>query len=541
MDVPPKISNNAKIQESAALRRCISNPSALAQKLSVDEAEQHQITKKYRVRIPDYYLNLIEEPNDPIWRQAIPDSRELEEDGLPEDPYSEDDPKHSPTSHLTHRYPDRVLLLVTSVCPMYCRYCMRKRKTQKGANITQSHINQGIEYIRQTPEVREVILSGGDPFMLSNQRLQTILIKLQQIPHVEMIRIHTRMPCVQPQRITPELANMLGQFHPLFVVVHFNHPREITTEAKQALDHLINAGIPLANQSVLLKDINDHPTIIKELCLKLLKTRVQPYYLHQADLVHGTSHFRTRVETGLGIIQSLRGKISGLAIPQYVIDCPGGGGKIPLLPDDGQQILDQEVKLKNYEGQTKTYPQVPFETDHPAHQFHSNTELLMELEQNPYGKTDLPISSETPTVDNNQNFPDREQIMDSEKQTHSVASETIPIEEEDPFTCGQHHEKEGENLAALVCYQQAIDNQNEQGVDGIERLLAKSLNAEEQLKLLKEGIRNNVTECYYYLAKFYEAHQDLANALMAVRRYNKLTSKKYKKGTALVEVIFSQM
>lgn len=428
--------------------------------------------------------------------------------------------------------------------------------------------------------------------MLSNQRLQAILTKLRRVPHVEVIRIHTRMPCVQPQRIDASLAQMLGKFHPLFVVVHFNHPREVTAEAKQAFDHLIDAGISLANQSVLLKGVNDNPKIIKELCLQLLKNRVRPYYLHQADLVHGTNHFRTRVETGLQIMQSLRGQISGLAIPHYVIDCPGGGGKIPLLPDDGQQVLEHEVKLKNYEGHIQTYPQVSVETDptkspNPHHTRLQggyeapvpNAELPLELEQNPYPNPDETVLLETAILEKDTTVSMQEASIDSENEDEtntsgtineptvdenpttnedltphqpSVKNENLPGDEnsttsedlvvdEDPFVLGQHHEKEEQYLKALTFYQQAIDQNNEEGIEGIERIFAKVFSKNEQLKLLKEGIRNSVTECYYHLAKFYEAQQDLPNALMAIRQYNKLTRKKYKKGPALVEKIFSQM
>ena len=340
-----------------ALKDAVWTEQELSHQLNFDFAEQREVIRTYRMRVPKYYLNLIEHQDDALWKQAIPDRRELEKDNLVEDPFLEDSPQYSPVPNLTHRYPDRALLLVTDRCPMYCRYCTRKRKTQKNANVTWDSVQQGIDYIRKTPQLREVILSGGDPLMLSDDRLRRILEALKSIPHIEVLRIHTRTPCVLPQRVTEELTKMLSTFHPLYVVVHFNHPREITPESSLALRYLADSGIPLSNQSVLLKGINDDPEIIKELCGKLLKNRVRPYYLHQADLVHGTDHFRTRVETGLAIIQDLQGQISGLAIPQYVIDGPGGGGKIPLQPR-GQEVLEDKVILKNCDGESMIYPQV---------------------------------------------------------------------------------------------------------------------------------------------------------------------------------------
>lgn len=328
----------------------------------LDNKEQEKITEIFRMRIPQYYLNLIEKPYDPIWLQAIPDIRELDDDGLQEDPFWEDNPRFSPVPNLTHRYPDRALFFVTDQCPLYCRFCMRKRKTQRGSKVNQETISQGIDYIKSTTKIREVILSGGDPFMLPKKTLFQILSDLHSLDHVEIIRIHTRMPCVMPQKVTEELSQMLSLFHPLFVVVHFNHPCEITKEASFALKLLSDAGIPLANQSVLLRGINDDTNIIKDLCLKLIKNRVRPYYLHQADPVHGTDHFRTRVEKGVEIIQQLNGRISGLAIPKFVVDGPGGGGKIPLQPNHDQHIFEDRVILKNCDGDTMIYPQVSLDS-----------------------------------------------------------------------------------------------------------------------------------------------------------------------------------
>lgn len=322
------MNENSRSKGIQALQEHVSDPEFLASHFNLDSHDQALVAKKYRVRIPQYYLNLIQHPDDPIGKQALPSMEELSEDDLPEDPYLEDDPRYSPVPHLTHRYPDRVLLLVTDVCPMYCRFCMRKRKTQRGASITKETIMQGIDYIRNTPQVREVILSGGDPLMLADHKIESLLEQIHSIPHVDVVRIHTKMPCVEPRRITPELAQRLGKYPPMYLIVHFNHPREITPQAEEALSLLANAGICLGNQSVLLKGVNDDAEVMKELCLKLLKNRVRPYYLHQGDLVHGTNHFRTRVETGLQIVGKLRGQITGLAVPQFVVDAPGGEGSI---------------------------------------------------------------------------------------------------------------------------------------------------------------------------------------------------------------------
>lgn len=322
-----------------------------------NRAEVQAVAQQYRMSIPTHYLGLMQSADDPIARQAVPSLQELEEDGLPEDPYLEDDPRYSPSPHLTWRYPDRALLLVTEQCPMYCRYCMRKRVTQREEKVRWSHIQQAIGFIATQPAIREVILSGGDPLMLSDSRLQRILQALRTIRHVEVLRIHTRMPAVNPQRINRNLAELLGRFQPLYVVSHFNHPRELAPAATSALALLADAGVPLANQSVLLKGVNDNAEVLKELFLGLLKHRVQPYYLHQGDLVHGTNHFRTRVETGLNIMRELQGKISGLALPQYVVDGPGGGGKVPLWPNP-PKVHEDFVEFLNVDGQKVRYPQV---------------------------------------------------------------------------------------------------------------------------------------------------------------------------------------
>jgi len=320
------------------------------------ETELNQISdviKTYPMRINPYYLSLIKEKNDAVYRQCIPSAQELK-DNLQPDPLAEE--KNSPVSGLVHRYPDRVLLTVSNKCAMYCRFCTRKRKVGTEKMImTKKQILAGIDYIEDHPEVRDVILSGGDPLMLEDNEIEWVLKKLREIKHVEIIRIGTRIPCSLPQRITPELCSMLKKYHPVYINTHFNHPDEITEEAKNACSMLADAGIPLGNQSVLLKEINDDPAIMKKLVQKLLTIRVKPYYIYQADLVKGTNHFRTKVSKGIEIIKNLRGFTSGLAIPHYVIDSPDGGGKIPLLPEYLKKYRWGKLTLRNYKDEERVY------------------------------------------------------------------------------------------------------------------------------------------------------------------------------------------
>jgi lysine 2,3-aminomutase len=295
------------------------------------EGEMATVAQHLRVRVPGYYLGLIQgEPNDPIARQSLPTLGELETEDFSADPGREDDPRHSPVPHLTHRYPDRALLLVTEACPMYCRFCMRKRKTLRSGGVTSETVALGIAHIARTPAIREVILSGGDPLMLPDARLAGILGEIRAIPHVRLLRVHTRMPCVEPRRVTPELARTIAQHAPVHVCVHFNHPREVTAEAKEALGHLIDAGLPVHNQAVLLRGINEDPGILRDLFRGLMRCGVHPYYLHHADLIPGTAHFRTSIQRGLEIVEALRRDAPDLAMLHYVLDTPGGGGKIPL-------------------------------------------------------------------------------------------------------------------------------------------------------------------------------------------------------------------
>ncbi len=314
--------------------------------------------KKFPMSITPYYLSLIDSDDyssDPIFKQSFPDPSELiiRRDDI-EDPLAED--TDSPVSGITHRYPDRLLFLVSNTCSMYCRHCTRKRKVGDVDSIpSKKEVMKGIEYIKKTPQVRDVLLSGGDPFLLSTDYLDWILKKLQEIDHVEVIRIGTRTPAVLPYRITDNLVNMLKKHKPLWINTHFNHPRELTTSAKKALDRIADAGIPLGNQSVLLAGINDCPRIMKKLVQKLVKNRVRPYYLYQCDLSEGLNHFRTPVSKGIEIMENLIGHTSGFAVPRYVIDAPGGGGKIPVMPEYLISWGTNKVILRNYEGVITTY------------------------------------------------------------------------------------------------------------------------------------------------------------------------------------------
>lgn len=340
------------------IRNSINSAEELGRTLGLSAKEVKEIkkvAKKYPMRINPYYLSLIREKGDPIWRQCIPDKMELlDEEGL-EDPLAEE--RDSPVPGITHRYPDRVLFLVSNQCAMYCRFCTRKRKVGDPQKpITTSQILAGIEYIRNHPEVRDVILSGGDPLMLTDSRLEFVLRHLREIPHVEIIRIGTRVPCSLPQRITPELCEMLKKYHPIYINIHFEHPMEITPESSRACQMLADAGIPLGSQSVVLKGVNDDPEVMKELMKKLLMIRVKPYYIYQCDITRGANHFRTKVEKSLEIIKGIRGFTSGLAVPHFVIDAPGGGGKIPLLPEYLVKITRKKVVMRNYAGKVYEYP-----------------------------------------------------------------------------------------------------------------------------------------------------------------------------------------
>ncbi len=317
-----------------------------------------ETVEKFPISVTPYYLSLIDTDNlefDPVFKQSFPSPLEMRTSASEmDDPLHED--KDSPVPGVTHRYPDRVLLLVSNMCAMYCRHCTRKRKVGDVDSIPDREtISKGIEYIRNTPQVRDVLLSGGDPFLLSTSYLDWILTELRKIEHVEVIRIGTRTPVVLPQRITDELVDMLKKHHPVWINTHFNHPREITRSSQEALAKLADAGIPLGNQSVLLAGVNDCPRIMRSLVHKMVQNRVRPYYLYQCDLSEGLSHFRTPVGKGIEILESLIGHTSGFCVPTYVIDAPGGGGKIPVMPNYLISWSTNKVVLRNYEGVITTY------------------------------------------------------------------------------------------------------------------------------------------------------------------------------------------
>jgi lysine 2,3-aminomutase len=311
----------------------------------------------FRVDITPYFISLIdpEDPEDPVRKQVIPTSAEMVPfTAMMEDSLAED--RHSPVPGLVHRYPDRVLMLVTTQCASYCRYCTRSRIVgDPTATFSRTEFELQLEYIKNTPQVRDVLLSGGDPLVLAPKILEEILIRLREIPHVEIVRIGSRVPVFLPMRITQELCDMLEKFHPLWLNIHVNHPNEISQELADATNRLSKAGIPLGNQSVLLAGVNDCVHIQRALVHKLVRIRVRPYYLYQADLVEGGGHFRTAVAKGIEIIEGLRGHTSGYAIPHYIVDAPGGGGKIPLMPNYLLSYSDHKVVVRNYEGYVTSY------------------------------------------------------------------------------------------------------------------------------------------------------------------------------------------
>jgi lysine 2,3-aminomutase len=314
---------------------------------------------KLAMAITPYFFNLIDpaDENCPIRRQVIP--RVEETHTAPwemADPCGED--SHSPVPGLVHRYPDRVLFLVTDRCAAYCRYCTRSRLVSNATGYDfHPEFERQIEYIQNNKNIRDVLLSGGDPLLFSDERLEVLLSRLRAIPHVEFLRIGTRIPIFLPQRITPELCAMLKKYHPLFVSVHSNHPRELTTEVREALGRLADAGIPLGNQSVLLRGVNDDVTVMRALVQKLLMCRVKPYYVYQCDLITGSAHLRASVRKGLEVMEGLRGHTTGYAVPQYVIDAPGGGGKVPVNPEYVLSRNADRVVIRNFEGKIFEYPE----------------------------------------------------------------------------------------------------------------------------------------------------------------------------------------
>ena len=324
-----------------------------------EEEDLKKVLKKFRMSITPYYAALMDkkDKNCPVRKLAVPSAKELID--LPEDlkdPLHED--VDSPAPGLTHRYPDRVLFLVTNICSMNCRHCTRRRLVGfEDVHMSWENIQKAIDYIKKAKEVRDVLISGGDPFVLTDEMLERIISELRNIDHVEIIRIGTRTPVVMPMRITDKLVNMLKKYHPIYVNTHFNHPKEITYESKIACEKLADAGIPLGNQSVLLRGINDCPQTMKRLVHELLMIRVKPYYIYQCDLSMGIGHFRTSVARGIEIIENLRGHTTGMAVPTFVVDAPGGGGKIPVMPNYLISLSDKRAVLRNYEGVITTYTQ----------------------------------------------------------------------------------------------------------------------------------------------------------------------------------------
>lgn len=355
-DVTPTQWNDWRWQ----LANRITTVEQLKQVINLTEEEEqgvHDCLKALRMAITPYYASLMDpaDPHHPIRMQAVPTARELHRS-----PSDMVDPLHedidSPVPGLTHRYPDRVLFLVTDQCSMYCRHCTRRRFAgQFDRARSREDMEAAFEYIRKTPQVRDVLISGGDPLTLGEEQLEYILQNLRAIEHVEIIRIGSRVPVVLPQRITPTLVNMLKKYHPLWLNTHFNHPAEITPETAQACAMLADAGIPLGNQTVLLRGVNDCPVVMKQLVQGLLRIRVRPYYIYQCDLSLGIEHFRTTVSKGIEIIEALRGHTTGLAVPTFVVDAPGGGGKIPVMPNYLISAGDGRVVLRNYEGVITSY------------------------------------------------------------------------------------------------------------------------------------------------------------------------------------------
>lgn len=339
----------------------ITGTERLSEIIHLTDQEKDEISeclKRFRMAITPYYASLMDpdDKNDPIRLQSVPSIRETyycEHDLA--DPLNEE--ADSPVPHIVHRYPDRVLLLVTYVCSMYCRHCTRRRVVgEEDRIIGGKELKAALSYIRSHVEIRDVLISGGDPLVMDTGRLETIISQLREIPHVDVIRIGTRVPVVMPMRITDELLDMLKKYQPIWINTHFNHPKEITPDSERACKAIADAGIPLGNQSVLLKGINDNADIMKELLLKLVHIRVRPYYLYQCDLSQGISHFRTDVETGIDIMHKLTGNISGYAVPKYVIDAPGGGGKIPINYNYVISKNDREIVMENFRGDIYSYP-----------------------------------------------------------------------------------------------------------------------------------------------------------------------------------------
>lgn len=349
------------------MRNAVRDAASLAKCVPLTEDERAGLdgtAKLFRLGISPYYLSLIDprHAHCPVRLQAIPVKAEATvQPGERSDPLGED--PNRPVEAIVHKYPDRVLFLATDTCSVYCRHCTRRRITKGGeAELNRSALAAGIEYVRTHPGVRDVLLSGGDPLLLSDERLEELLAPLRAIEHVEMIRIGTRMPVTLPMRVTEALARLLRRFAPLYVVTHFNHPKEITAEARRACELLVDHGVPVENQSVLLRRVNSNARIIKELNHACLKMRVRPYYLHQMDVAEGCEHLRTPLKAGVEIIEQLRGWTTGMAVPHLAVDLPGGGGKVTLQPEYVVERREHETVFRNFRGERYAYPE-PVERD----------------------------------------------------------------------------------------------------------------------------------------------------------------------------------
>ncbi len=354
-DIPDEKWNNWRWQ----LSNRINTVEEFEQVIPLTDSERKALSAQdlFRVDITPYFISLIDpdDPEDPIRKQVVPTDAEMVPfTSMMEDSLAED--RHSPVPGLVHRYPDRVLMLVTTQCASYCRYCTRSRIVgDPSATFSRAEFELQLEYLKRTPQVRDVLLSGGDPLVLAPRVLEEILSRLREIPHIEIVRIGSRVPVFMPMRVTDELCDMLQKYHPLWLNIHVNHPNEISLELSQAADRLTRAGIPLGNQAVLLAGVNDNVHIQRQLVQELVRIRVRPYYLYQSDLVEGAGHFRTPVAKGIEIMEGLRGHTSGYAVPQFIVDAPGGGGKIPLSPNYLLSMSDHKIILRNYEGYISSY------------------------------------------------------------------------------------------------------------------------------------------------------------------------------------------
>ena len=340
-----------------SLADALRDPDELARRFGLDRDGIRRVAEVFPLCIPRGYLSLIRAEGDPIYRQCVPDPRELDEDpALLDDPLGEE--SHTLVPGVVQRYPDRCLLMASGSCAMHCRFCTRKRKFRRPFTVPQAEIDRGIDCIAGHPEIRDVLVSGGDPLLLEDDKIEAILTRLRGIDHVEIIRIGSRTPCTLPERITRRLAAMLKKFHPLFINVHFNHPDELTPAAGTALARLADAGIPLGSQSVLLKGVNDDAETLKRLMRGLLAARVRPYYLFLPDLIYGTGHFRTSIARATGLIDKLRGWTSGMAVPHLIIDLPNGFGKVALTPEHLVERCGTDCVFVNYRGEKCRYPDV---------------------------------------------------------------------------------------------------------------------------------------------------------------------------------------